>query len=189
MGVANAELHSTGSFPFAVEPEGRTSLSLDADAPAYAEAMRRQRAINARREQAEQDFRSHPGPVESAIPGWGSAREAVADGLEGDVRGAVLNGALAASELVVAGSLAKGISKGAVFVAREGTKRAAPYGWKGNVRKWMGEQGHLAPGSTAITGRFRRIVRIRMCPIGSKISLGTSRPCRVPRCIGVSNTA
>lgn len=118
----------------------------DPDAEAYDATMRRQRALNARREQTEQYLRGHPGAAESLIPVWGSAREAIADGFEGDVAGATLNGALALSDLVVAGAVAKGVAKGAVFVAKEGTKRAAPYGWKGNVRKWMGEQGHLAPG-------------------------------------------
>lgn len=118
----------------------------DPDAEAYDAAMRRQRALNARREQAEQYLRSHPGDAESLIPVWGSAREAIADGLEGDAAGAALNGALAVSDLFLAGSAVKGVAKGAVFVAKAGTKRAAPYGWNGNVRKWMGEAGHLAKG-------------------------------------------
>ncbi|WP_305663983.1 hypothetical protein [Phenylobacterium sp.] len=32
-----------------------------------------------------------------------------------------------------------------MFVAAKATKRAAPYGWDGNVRKWMGKKRYLAP--------------------------------------------
>lgn len=56
----------------------------------------------------------HPGFAESLIPVWGSGREAVADFQEGDYAGAVLNGALAASDLFLAGSIAKGVAKGGV---------------------------------------------------------------------------
>lgn len=127
-------------------PKGEPRSVSDPDAAGYDEAMRKQRALNARREQADQYIRSHPGTAESLIPVWGSAREAIADGLEGDVGGAALNGALAVSDLMVAGAVAKGVAKGAIFVAKKGTKRAEPYGWNGNVRKWMGDQGYLEPG-------------------------------------------
>jgi hypothetical protein len=60
----------------------------------------------------------HPGFAESLIPVWGSGREAVADFQEGDYAGAALNGALAASDLFLAGSIAKGVGKGAFYVAR-----------------------------------------------------------------------
>lgn len=53
----------------------------------------------------------HPGFAESLIPVWGSGREAVADFQEGDYAGAALNGALAASDLFLAGSIAKGLRK------------------------------------------------------------------------------
>lgn len=108
--------------------------------------MKRQRALNDFKEQAVAFARSHPGDAESLIPVWGSAREAMADGLEGDVVGAGLNAALALSDLTVGGAAAKGLVKGGVFIAKAGTKRAAPYGWKGNVRTWMGEKGHLEKG-------------------------------------------
>jgi hypothetical protein len=54
----------------------------------------------------------HPGTLESLVPVWGSGREAVANFQEGDYPGAALNGALAASDLFLAGSVAKGIAKG-----------------------------------------------------------------------------
>jgi hypothetical protein len=71
----------------------------------------------------------HPGFAESLIPVWGSGREAVADFQEGDYAGAALNGALAASDLFLAGSIAKGVAKGGVYVARNAAKKA-PYAWK-----------------------------------------------------------
>jgi hypothetical protein len=86
----------------------------------------------------------HPGFAESLIPVWGSGREAVADFREGDYAGAALNGALAASDLFLAGSVAKGIAKGGFYVARNAAKKA-PYAWKTEVRPWMGEQGYLLP--------------------------------------------
>lgn len=127
-------------------PKGQPQSVADPDAAPYDETMRRQKARNEKLQQVLEFAKSHPGAAESVIPVWGSAREAVADGFEGDAAGAVLNGVLAGSDLLLGGAVVKGVAKGAVFVAKEGSKRAAPYGWKGNVRTWMGEQGHLAKG-------------------------------------------
>lgn len=127
-------------------PKGEPRSAADPDAKAYEEAMKRQRELNDVKEQALTFARSHPGAAESLIPVWGSAREAIADGLEGDVVGAGLNAALALSDLTVGGAAVKGLAKGGVFIAKAGTKRAAPYGWKGNVRTCMGEKGYLEEG-------------------------------------------
>lgn len=88
---------------------------------------------------------AHPGLAESLIPVWGSGREAVADFHDGDYLGAGINGALAASDLFLAGSVAKGLAKGGVYVAR-GAAKEAPYAWKTVVRPWMGKKGYLEAG-------------------------------------------
>lgn len=87
----------------------------------------------------------HPGFAESLIPVWGSGREAVADFQEGDYVGAALNGALAASDVFLAASLAKGLAKGGVYIAKNAAKKKAPYDWDDYVRPWMGKRGHLLP--------------------------------------------
>jgi hypothetical protein len=87
----------------------------------------------------------HPGFAESLIPVWGSGREAVADFQEGNYAGAALNGALAASDLFLAESIAKGLAKGGFYVAKNVAKKA-PYDWDKVVRPWMGEQGFLEAG-------------------------------------------
>lgn len=111
----------------------------DPDRRAYDAMVEAQKAYNAKQEQ--EWWRKHPGVAESVVPVWGSAREAVADAYEGDVAGAALNGALAASDLFLAGAVVKGVGKGAFKVA-------GSHAWKGRdgVRAWMGEKGHLAPG-------------------------------------------
>jgi len=81
--------------------------------------------------------------VESLIPVWGSGREAVADFQEGDYPGAALNGALAASDLFLAESIAKGVSKGAFYTVKSVSKN--PYDWDRYVRPWLGgKRGMLA---------------------------------------------
>lgn len=141
----------------ATTPKGGPRTVDDPDAKAYALAMRGQRAINEKAHalldgardldwsDVEDRLKQHPGAAESLIPVWGSARGLIADGYEGDMAGVALNGAMLVSYLIPATAVGKGLAKGAVFIAKANTKRAAPYGWKGNVRKWMGEQGHLAP--------------------------------------------
>jgi hypothetical protein len=84
----------------------------------------------------------HPGFAESLIPVWGSGREAVADFQEGNYASAALNGALAASDLFLAESVAKGLAKGGFYVAKN-VARKAPYDWDKVVRPWMGKQGFL----------------------------------------------
>lgn len=142
----------------ATTPKGEPRSVDDPDARAYALAMRGQRAINEKAHalldgardldwsDVEDRLRQHPGAAESMIPVWGSARGLIADGYEGDRAGVALNAAMLVSDLVPVTAAAKGVAKGAYFVAKTGTKHAAPYRWKGNVRKWMGKQGHLAPG-------------------------------------------
>ncbi|WP_340646007.1 hypothetical protein [Phenylobacterium sp.] len=133
-------------------PNGEPRSVPDINDEDYDEMIRRQAANNARAA-GEPEMKSgsggrigHPGELESLIPVWGSGREALADFEDGDYIGAGLNGALAVSDLAVAGSLGKGLVKGGVFIANKATRRAAPYGWKGNVRTWMGEQKFLKPG-------------------------------------------
>ena len=92
------------------------------------------------------DWRKHPGAVESFVPVWGSAREAAADWHEGDRVGAVINGALAVSDLIPGALIAKGASKAGVKAAlKAGTSTT----WKNTQRRMAragffeaGEQGH-----------------------------------------------
>lgn len=74
-------------------------------------------------------------------PGW----EAVADLQQGHYAGAALNGALAVSDLFLAGSIAKGIAKGGLFVAENAARKKAPYAWS-KARKWMQEQRFIKAG-------------------------------------------
>lgn len=113
----------------------------DPEGPAYAEMVRGQKAYNAQQEaalskrSAKQDdyWSSHPGIAESFIPVWGSAREAVADYREGDMVGAVANGALAVTDLTGEGYVLKSLGKG-------GLKVAGSHAWK-DTRKWLGPEG------------------------------------------------
>lgn len=103
----------------------------------YAAMERRQRDYNAR-QQAELAARksktadywsSHPGTVESLVPVWGSAREAVADYRDGDRVGAAVNGVMAVTDLAGGTVLLKGVAKG-------GLKLAGSHTWK-QTSKWM----------------------------------------------------
>lgn len=130
-------------------PKGGPRSVPDTAGERYDEMIRQERL---KRERAEAAIArpsgssvGHPGLAESLIPVWGSGREAVADFQEGDYAGAALNGALAASDLFLAGSIAKGVAKGGVYVARNAAKKA-PYAWKKEVRPWMVEQGYLKKG-------------------------------------------
>jgi hypothetical protein len=90
------------------------------------------------------DSVGHPGFAESLIPVWGSGRGAIADAQEGDYLGAAVNGALAASDLLLAKSIAEGVGKGAFYVTRNAARN--PYDWDRYVRPWLGdERGMLAP--------------------------------------------
>jgi hypothetical protein len=92
----------------------------------------------------------HPGFAESLIPVWGSGREAVADLQEGDNVGAAFNGALAASDLFIAGDIAKAVGRAGRY-AIEGAIRlpASRQSWaaaRGQMRKFKllkaGHEGH-----------------------------------------------
>lgn len=112
----------------------------------YDSIQARERAARQAAEAQERSPRSvgHPGFAESLIPVCGSGREAVADFQEGDYAGAALNGALAASDLFLAESLAKGLGKGTFYVAENAAKN--PYDWDRYVRPWLGkERAMLAP--------------------------------------------
>lgn len=86
----------------------------------------------------------HPGFAESLIPVWGSAKEAYADAQDGDYVGAGINGVLAASDLFLAGDVAKAIAKGGWYVARGPLlRKASQQNWKA-VRKQLGKNGVLA---------------------------------------------
>lgn len=128
-------LAGTGSYARGDQPRSVP----DVDGPAYDAMIVRQKAYNTR--QQDEWWRKHPGFAESLVPVWGSAREAVADAYDGDLAGVALNGALAASDLLLAGTVAKGVGKGAF-------KIAGSHAWngRGGVRAWMGEKGYLAPG-------------------------------------------
>lgn len=107
----------------------------------YEGMTRKQRDYNARQEAALAhtkaqrgiDWTKHPGTAESMVPVWGSAREAVADYHEGDMVGAVANGALALTDLSGEGYVLKSLAKG-------GLKVAGSHAWK-DTRKWMGHEG------------------------------------------------
>lgn len=108
----------------------------DPDGPAYTAMVKKQAAYNAKQEEAW--WRKHPGAVESFFPVWGSAREAVADAYEGDVRGAVVNAGLAISDLAPGGYAVKAGAKGLI-------KAGGSHTWNA-TRKWMGKNGLAAPG-------------------------------------------
>jgi hypothetical protein len=81
----------------------------------------------------------HPGFAESLIPVWGSGKEAYADWQDGDYFGAGINGALAASDLFLAGDVAKAIAKGGWYVLRGPLlKEASQQDWD-VVRKELGK--------------------------------------------------
>lgn len=106
----------------------------------YDEMTKRQKAHNAKQEVALQaksqtgiDWTAHPGTAESLVPVWGSAREAIADYHEGDIVGAVANGALAVTDLSGQGYVLKSLAKG-------GLKVGGSHTWK-KTREWMGHKG------------------------------------------------
>lgn len=86
-----------------------------------------------------------PNLAESFIPVVGPGWEAVADLQQGNYGGAALNGALAASDLFLAGSIAKGIAKGGIYVADKASTRAAPYACR-YMRDHLQEKGFIKAG-------------------------------------------
>jgi hypothetical protein len=142
-------------------PQGQPRPVPDPEGDRYDEMLRQERLRRARAEATEVDSTpdsvGHPELLESLIPVWGSGREAVADFQEGDYAGAALNGALAASDLFLAGSVAKGVAKGGLYIVNVTAKNTAkktggrasmtnPYSWDKRVRPWMGNHGYLAKG-------------------------------------------
>ena len=101
----------------------------------YEEAIARQRAHNAKQEEAW--YRKHPGVAESFIPVWGSAREAVADAYDGDIVGAIANAGLAVSDLAPGAYALKAGAKG--------LGKTGSHTWNA-TRKWMSRNGRLQPG-------------------------------------------
>ncbi|MFZ4066841.1 MAG: amidohydrolase family protein [Phenylobacterium sp.] len=89
-------------------PQGQPRPVPDPEGDRYDEMLRQERLRRARADAAEAGppppSVGHPELLESLIPVWGSGREAVADFQEGDYAGAALNGALAASDLFLAGA-------------------------------------------------------------------------------------
>lgn len=85
----------------------------------------------------QQNSIGHPGFWESLIPVWGSGREAVADFQNGDYAGAALNGALAASDLFLGGSIGKAIEKGGLYAIKGAIGESAAKAKWGAVRDEM----------------------------------------------------
>ena len=96
-----------GRMLYGADAERRAAFSSGPGGERYEEIIRQERLKRARAEaaaaQPSVNSVGHPGFAESLIPVWGSGREAVADFQEGDYAGAALNGALAASDLFLAG--------------------------------------------------------------------------------------
>jgi hypothetical protein len=89
---------------------------------------------------------AHPGFAESLIPVWGSGKEAYADLQDGDYVGAGINGALAVSDLFLAGDVAKAVAKGGWYVVKGPIGEAAyKQTWR-EVRRTLGDKGVLADG-------------------------------------------
>lgn len=131
-------------------PSGEPRSVPDPDGEAYDQMLLEERR---KRKQAEQaaDRGSgtsvgHPGFGESLIPIWGSGREAVADFQEGDYAGAALNGALAASDVFLAGAAGKALLKVAAKGAtRAGARRVLSNTW-GATQKRMKREGYIPAG-------------------------------------------
>lgn len=127
-------------------PPGQPRSVPDPDGEEYDEMLRQEGARRGGRAgqlSSERQSVGHPGFAESLIPVWGSGREAVADFQEGDYGGAALNGALAASDLFLAGSIGKGLAKGGLYMIKGPIgKSVAGQEWKA-VRADMGKRGLL----------------------------------------------
>jgi len=138
-------------------PRGEPRSVPDPDGPGY-DAMLRQHGLmqeaksgrgaapGPRSSRQLIDWDRHPGFAESLVPVWGSAREAIADAHEGDYLGAGVNAVMAASDLMPATFIAKGLGKAGVKAAlKAGTSTT----WKNTQRRMAragyfeaGEQGH-----------------------------------------------
>lgn len=151
---------SSGSYARGDQPRSVP----DPNAAAYAAAGNTQRAYNAKQAAAVANGRAgpegrrssrgpswapdvgHPSTLESLAPVWGSGREALADLHDGDYVGAVGNGVMAASDLVLAKAVLTGLAKGAVKVTGSHAWRSKPWDEVKGIREWMGDKGLLQPG-------------------------------------------
>lgn len=79
------------------------------------------------------------GAGESVIPIWGSGKQMINDINDGDVSGAMLNGAVAASDIFVMKSVVQGIGKGGIRMLTKNYK-----GWS-SYRKAYGKAGFALP--------------------------------------------
>lgn len=156
---------ASGSF----ERGGQPRTVPDEDAEAYEAAAQQQRAHN-RKQQAELDQKQsqnlvrskrlgdrlftlnkprgvgHPGQLESFIPIWGAAREAAADGDDGDYVGMVLNTGMAALDVIPMRAVAGAASKGMVKTSGPHAWRTKPWEGVKGARQWLGEKGYLQAG-------------------------------------------
>lgn len=137
---------SSGSYARGDQPRSVP----DPDKAEYDAMAKRQAAHNAKQEA--EWWRQHPGLGESLVPVWGSAREAVADAAEGDVAGAIFNGALAVSDLAPGAFAVKTVAKAGIKGA---VKSGGSHTW-GATRKWMGKNGLLEPGQHGHHGMIPR---------------------------------
>jgi hypothetical protein len=120
------------------------------DADDYTAMIQRHLALQAANDASETDgaapapssqesyWDKHPGAVESMVPVWGSAREAIADYRNGDNVGAAINGALAVADLTGEGFVGKELMEGGAKIVGSNTWNA--------TRKWMGKKGLLDAG-------------------------------------------
>lgn len=132
----------------AQSPVGKPRSITDQARDVHAEKLRREALERQPAEAAEEHWwEEHPGFAESLVPVWGSLREAVADGYDGDVPGAVLNGALALTD-IGGGWVAKGVGKAMLKAASKNgskvglTRALDPNKWE-HARKRMVENGYL----------------------------------------------
>ena len=156
--MASSGSHARGDQP--------RSVPDDLKGP-YGEMSKRQKAYNAKQEEAW--FKKHPGLVESMVPVWGSGREALADAYEGDIVGAVVNTGLAISDLAPGAYALKAGAKGLGKAGSHtwGARRAS--GWAGT--------GWRSQGSMCITASFLRMAGESMCRTSLRTIRRTSR-CR-----------
>ncbi len=129
-------------------PRGNPRSVPDPAGDQYDDEMQRKRlkaqAAENAKDQNQAGSVGHPGFAESLIPVWGSGREAVADFQEGDYAGAAINGALAASDLFLAGTMAKGILKGGLYGVKLGRKVVLKAQWP-TVSRYMRDEKLLQP--------------------------------------------
>ena len=125
-----------GGIELSSDPRGQVSTTSDAGTGQNAPPPAPQSASASGQSQS-----NHPGLAESLIPVWGSGREAVADWQDHNYVGAGLNGLLAASDLFLAGDVAKAVAKGGFYAIRGPLfRKASEQAWR-HVRETMGPEG------------------------------------------------